>query len=77
MHAADFFSTPVEFLKGVGPQRAEILKKEAGVATFGDLLTYFPFRHVDRTVFHKIRDINASLTYVQLKGKLVSAVVVG
>jgi len=77
MYHTDFFSSPIEYLKGVGPQRAELLKKEAGIFTFGDLLSYFPFRYVDRTKFYKIREVTADLPYVQVRGKLVSIVVVG
>ncbi|MEO8086385.1 MAG: ATP-dependent DNA helicase RecG [Bacteroidota bacterium] len=77
MFSSDFFSSPIEFLKGVGPQRADLLKKEAGIFTFGDLLTYFPFRYVDRTRFYKIKEVNAELPYVQVRGKLVSIVSVG
>jgi ATP-dependent DNA helicase RecG len=77
MFHTEFFSSPIEFLKGVGPQRADLLKKEVGVFTFGDLLSYFPFRYVDRTKFYKIREVNADLPYVQLRGKLVSIAVAG
>ena len=77
MYQSDFFSTPVEYLKGVGPQRADLLKKEAGIYTFGDLLSYFPFRYVDRTKFYRINEVTADLPYVQIRGKLVSVVAVG
>ena len=77
MAQPDFFSTPIEYLKGVGPQRADLLKKEAGIFTFGDLLTYYPFRYVDRTKFYKVKEVNADLPYVQVRGKLVSIVMMG
>lgn len=77
MYHSDFFSSPIEFLKGVGPQRAELLKKEIGIHTFGDLLSFFPFRYVDRTKFYKVKEVNADLPYVQLKGRLVSIAVAG
>ena len=63
--------TPIEYLKGVGPQRAEVLKKEAGIFTLNDLLYYFPFRYIDRTQFHKISELAENMPYVQLKGKLL------
>ena len=66
----DLFNTPNAFLKGVGPQKAELLEKELGIATIGNLLTHFPFRYVDRTVFHTVKEINADLEQVQLKGVL-------
>ena len=63
--------TPIEYLKGVGPQRAELLKKEIGVFAFIDLLYYFPFRYVDRSVFHKVAEIPDAVGAVQLKGRIV------
>ncbi|MFN9324417.1 MAG: OB-fold nucleic acid binding domain-containing protein, partial [Flavobacteriales bacterium] len=62
--------TPIEFLKGVGPQRGELLRKDLNIATYGDLLQHFPFRFVDRSVFHRVREINEELNQVQLRGKL-------
>ena len=49
--------TAIEYLKGVGPQRADVLKTELGVFTCRDLLFHFPFRYIDRTKFHRLRDI--------------------
>ncbi|MCX6291441.1 MAG: ATP-dependent DNA helicase RecG [Bacteroidetes bacterium] len=72
-----FFETPIEFLKGVGPQRSELLKKELGIRTFGDLLNHFPFRYVDRTKFYKVNEVNADLPYIQLKGILKNVLVKG
>ncbi|WP_129714289.1 ATP-dependent DNA helicase RecG [Pedobacter sp. SYP-B3415] len=69
--------TPVEYLKGVGPQKAELLKKELSIFTCGDLLFYFPFRHIDRTRFYKISEINAELPFIQVTGRLVSKELVG
>lgn len=65
-------SNPIEYLKGVGPQRADLLKKELGIFTFGDLLNHFPFRHIDRTVFHKIGELNFRHEYVQVTGKIIN-----
>ncbi len=67
----DFLLTPIEFLKGVGPQRAELLQKELGIFTFNDLLNYFPFRYVDRSTFHKVSDVPFVQGYIQLKGRLI------
>lgn len=61
----------------MGPQRAELLKKELGIFTFGDLLQHFPFRHVDKTVVSKIKDITAQTDYIQVAGRLLSFEVVG
>ena len=60
----------IEYLKGVGPQRAEVLKKELGIFTCRDLLFHFPFRYIDRTKFHRIRDIHEEGEQVQLRGTL-------
>jgi len=69
--ASPFLETPIEFLKGVGSTRAEVLKKELHIATFGDLLLFFPFRYSDRTKFYRIADIRDDTTYVQLKARLI------
>ena len=66
----EFLRTPIEFLKGVGPNRAELLRKEINVHTFGDLLNYYPFRYVDRSRYYMVRDIPYQDGYVQLKGKI-------
>lgn len=65
-----FLNTPIEFLKGVGPTRAEVLKSESGIYTFEDLLQYYPFRYIDKTKFHKISDIRSESGFVQLRGKI-------
>lgn len=67
-----FFETRIEFLKGVGPQRAELLNKELSIFTYGDLLQHYPFRYEDRTRFHKIREIRDEESYVQVMGKISS-----
>ena len=69
--------TPIEFLKGVGTQRADILKKELHIYTYGDLLTHYPFRYIDRTKFYTVKEINEHLQYVQLRGKIIHFEVIG
>jgi ATP-dependent DNA helicase RecG len=69
--------SPIEYLKGVGPARAELFKKELGVFTFEDLLMQFPFRHVDRTTFHRIADLTPDSGDVQLRGILRRVETVG
>ena len=63
-----FLSTPIEFMKGIGPTRAELLKKELQIFTFNDLLFHFPYRHIDRSKVYKIAELRADLPYVQVKG---------
>ena len=67
-----FFDTKIEYLKGVGPSKAEILNKELTIFTFGDLIEYYPFRHEDRTQFHRICDLNDTMAAAQIKGRLRS-----
>lgn len=67
----DFLSTPIEFLKGVGPQRAELLKKELSIFTFEHLINYFPFRYVDRSFYHQIADLPYTEGFVQIRGKII------
>jgi ATP-dependent DNA helicase RecG len=69
--------TPIEYLKTVGPQRADVLKSEFNIFTFGDLLNYFPFRYVDKTIFHKIRSINQETGFVQIAGKIGTVKILG
>ena len=75
--SATFLDTPIEYLKGIGPQRAEVLKSELGLFLFRDLLTHYPFRYVDRTKFQKISEISEDLPYVQLRGVIESLTTVG
>ncbi|MEY4991992.1 MAG: hypothetical protein RI948_868, partial [Bacteroidota bacterium] len=63
-------ATPIAYLKGVGPQKAQTLQEELGIYTFQDLLFHFPYRYQDRSSFHEIAHIRAEDQYVQLKGRL-------
>ena len=69
--------TPVEYLKGVGTQRADILKKDLRIFNYGDLLQHYPFRYIDRTHFYKIKELNSELPAVQILGRIVSKEIVG
>ena len=62
---------PIEYLKGVGPQRGDLLKKELGIFTFNDLLHHFPFRHQDRTSIINISALMPPIEFAQVKGKLL------
>ncbi|WP_198315790.1 ATP-dependent DNA helicase RecG [Chitinophaga tropicalis] len=70
-------SNPIEYLKGVGPSRGELLRKEAGLHTFRDLLNYFPFRYVDRTKVEKIISLHGQMDYVQIRGRITRMEVIG
>ena len=77
MTQVDLLQTPIEFLKGVGPKRADILRKEFEIFTFEDLLLYYPYRHIDKSKIYHIADIQSEGAYIQLKGKIVSFELVG
>jgi ATP-dependent DNA helicase RecG len=71
------FQTPIEYLKGVGTARAEVLKKELAIFKYKDLLRHYPFKYIDRTQFYKIRDINADLPHVQVIARLTHKEILG
>ncbi len=66
-----FLQTPIEYLKGVGPQRGDLLRKELGIHTFQDLIHLFPNRYLDRTTYHKIKQLQQSNADVQVIGKII------
>jgi ATP-dependent DNA helicase RecG len=68
---------PIEYLKGVGPQKADLLKKELNIFTFRDLLEHFPYRHIDKTRVNLISDINPSTDHIQVAGRLISVEMMG
>jgi ATP-dependent DNA helicase RecG len=69
--------TPVEFLKGVGPSRADVLKKDLSLFTYQDMLSHYPFRYIDRTKYFKINQINPDSQYIQIIGRVISKKVIG
>jgi len=74
---ASILSQPIEYLKGVGPQRADLLKKELGIFSYQDLLHHFPYRHVDKTKVSTVASLSPQLEYVQVQGKLWYFEIVG
>jgi len=72
-----YFAQPLEYVKGIGPQRAELLKKELKIFNIGDLLQHYPFRYEDRTRFYKIREINDARAHVQIIGEITGLRKVG
>jgi ATP-dependent DNA helicase RecG len=75
--AEQIFTTPIEYLKGIGSQRAEILKKDLEIFSYADLLQHYPFRYIDRTRFYKIRELNPDLPAIQILGRIVSKEIIG
>lgn len=67
----------IKYLKGVGEKRSEILANELGVHNFRDLIYYFPFRHIDRSRFYKIKEFTADMPMVQVRGRFVSFLIEG
>ncbi|TAE73177.1 MAG: ATP-dependent DNA helicase RecG [Bacteroidetes bacterium] len=73
----NFWNTKIEFLKGVGAQKADLLGTELQIFTYKDLLYHFPFRHEDRTKIHTIAELEPDMPYAQLKGKLINIEMLG
>lgn len=67
----NLLQTPIDYLKGIGPHRADILRKEIGIHTYGDLLNFFPNRYLDKTRFYKINQLQRNNAEVQVVGKIV------
>jgi len=74
---SSILSNPVEYLKGVGPLRGDMLKKELLIFTFKDLLEHFPLRHIDKTEVKLIRDITYQTDFIQVAGKLTAFHITG
>jgi len=70
-------SQDIKFLSGVGPKKAIILNQELKIFTIGDLIYYFPYKYVDRTKFYAIREIDSSLPFIQVKGRITGMETVG
>jgi len=59
------------YLPGVGPKKAEILRKEADISSYADLLFYFPYKYIDRSRFYKVVEVKGNMPYIQLKGRIL------
>lgn len=66
----NYLQTPIDYLKGIGPNRADSLRKELGIHTFQDLINLFPNRYIDRTQFYKISRLQQSNADIQVIGKI-------
>lgn len=64
--------TPLVYLKGVGPERARLLKSELNLHTFQDLLYFFPNRYIDRSRFYRINELPQTHTEIQIKGRITT-----
>ena len=69
--------TEIQYLGGVGPKRAALLRSELGVETVGDLVRLYPFRYIDRSTFHRIADLTPDMPFVQVLARVKSTELVG
>ena len=67
----DILDQDIKFLQGVGPHRKEILSRELNIASWGDLIEYYPYKYVDRSRIYRISELSGDLPYVQVKGKIL------
>ena len=68
----DLAKLDIKYLPGVGPKRADLLNKELEIHTYLDLLHYYPYKYIDRSKTYKISEIDGSMPYIQLRGRIVS-----
>ncbi|MBQ4299713.1 MAG: hypothetical protein II763_05280, partial [Bacteroidales bacterium] len=62
--------TDIQYLQGVGPRRAELLRSELGITTVGELLHFYPFRYIDRSSLQRIADLQPGQSYVQIRAQV-------
>lgn len=70
-------SFDIKYLKGVGPKRAELLKKELGITSAYDLVRHYPTHYLDRSKIYTVRELNDDMPYVQIRGRFVTFNVIG
>jgi ATP-dependent DNA helicase RecG len=68
----ELLNQDIQFLPGVGPNRKKMLSQELNITTVGDLLQYYPYRHVDRSRLYSIGELTGDMPYVQVKGYILS-----
>ena len=73
----DALNSDIKFLPGVGPKRAELLKNELGISTFGELIRLYPFRYIDRSSLQRIADVRPDLAYVQILARVTRVIIYG
>jgi len=69
---SNLLQTPIDYLKGVGPARAELLRKEIGIHTYQDLINFFPNRYLDKTKYYKINQLQQNSADIQIIGKIIN-----
>jgi len=73
----EYLQQDIQFLPGVGPKRAELLREELNIHKVEDLLNHFPYRYVDRSRFYRIAEVTSDMPYIQVKGKIHGYAAVG
>ncbi len=73
----NILATSIEYLKGVGPKKADLMKTELGIFTYRDLLYHYPFRYIDRTKVYDISEIKGTEQLIQIKGKILKKEILG
>ncbi len=73
----NLLDTKIEFLKGVGEKKAKVLNKELGITTYRDLISYYPYRYVDKSNFVQIKDIQSEEVFIQIRGKVIGMEIIG
>lgn len=68
----NLLQTPIEYLKGVGPARGDLFRKELGIHKYQDLLNLYPNRYIDRTRYYRINELQAANAEVQIVGKIIN-----
>lgn len=68
----DILQQDIMYLTGVGPNRKRMLSKELGIETYGDLLEYYPYKHVDRTKVYRVCELSGDMPFVQVVGRILS-----
>ena len=72
-----YLQQDIQFLPGVGPKRADLLRQELKLNTYEDLLTYYPFRYVDRSRFYRISELTSDMPQIQIRDKITGYAAVG
>lgn len=72
-----YLQQDIQFLPGVGPKRAELLRDELGISTFDELLTHYPYRYVDRSRFYRISEVTSDMPFIQIRGSIHGYAAVG
>ncbi|MBE9467332.1 MAG: ATP-dependent DNA helicase RecG [Bacteroidetes bacterium] len=73
----EFLKIEIQYLKGIGSKKAEVLQKELNIYVVEDLIYYFPYKYIDKTKFYSVNQIDAHLPYIQLKGKISNFQTIG